>query len=188
MLLFASLTLLTVSCGKDDTDSDGGNGNISGMPTFTKLFSYIGRTDIDAIKSEFTSSGYSVWMEEEDDDIHAEKSRVDSYDLDISGGKVTGASYGFEDNAGKTKSLLLSKLDEEKKFRSQSGLTQYSGGYLDRSHNETSFSSKDEFISALQNLDLTTVEEGWSYSTYSNVETGFYFGGNHGFSYGVNLK
>lgn len=180
MLLFAAMTMGLVSCGKDDSNG-GGAGN--GLPTFATLYSYIGRSDIEAIKAEFSSKGYDVWME--DNTLVADKEDVDGYSFRISNGKVTGASYGFEDNAGRTKSLLLSKQDEEKGFRNQSSLTQYSGGYYLRSGNETSFSNKDELISALQNLDLSTVDEGWSSSTYSDVKTSFSFGGNKGFSYGV---
>ena len=186
LLLFAAMTTLTVSCGKDDTDSDGKSGNISGMPTFAELYSYIGRTDIDALKAEFTASGYRVVMEESD--LVAEKENIDCYDLKISNGKVTHATYDFEDNTGKTKELLLSKMEEEKKFRSQSGLTQYSGFLYLRNSGETQFSDKDRLISALQNLDLSTIEEGGSHSYYSDVETIFFFGGVHGFSYGLEQR
>lgn len=179
MLLFAAMIMGLVSCGKDDD----GIGN--GLPTFATLYSYIGRTDLDAIMAEFSSKGYDVWMENEKEEIVANMEKVECYVFHIKNGKVIGASYGFENKADQTKSLLLSKLDEEKKFRSQSGLMQYEGGFLLKAGNERNYSNKDELIAALKNLDLSTVDEGWSGSTYSDVKTSFTFGGYDGFEYRV---
>lgn len=167
-----------VSCGKDDNTSA-----VGGMPSFATLYSYLGRTDIEILKSEFTSKGYDVSME--GNNILADKEDVDFWDFKIDGGKVIGVSYDFEEHSGKTKELLLSKLDEEKQFRNQSTLTHYSGGYYLRTGGETEYQSKDELIAALQNLSLSSVDEGWSSSSYSDVKTAFTFGGDNGFNYGV---
>jgi len=189
VLLFATMTMGLASCGKDDSGGDVG----SGLPTFTTLYSYIGRTDIENIKSEFSSKGYDIRMEE--NDLLAEKEDVDFWEFEIDGGKVTGVSYDFEERNGKTKELLISKLNEEKQFRSQSSLTRYSGGYYLRNggetdyfQSETDFQSKDELIAALQTLSLSSVDEGWSSSNYSDVETSFIFGGDNGFAYGIGLN
>lgn len=181
VLLFATMTMGLASCGKDD--SGGGIGG--GLPTFTTLYSYIGRTDIEKIKSEFSSKGYDISME--GNDLLAEKEDVDFWEFEIDGGKVAGVSYDFEERNGKTKELLISKLNEEKQFRSQSTLTRYSGGYYLRNGGKTEFQSKDQLIAALQSLSLTTVDEGWSSSTYSAIKTSFTFGGDNGFAYGVEL-
>ena len=182
VLLFATMTMGLASCGKDDSGGDVG----SGLPTFTTLYSYIGRTDIENVKSEFSSKGYDISMEG-NDYLLADKEDFDFWEFKIDGGKVTGVSYYFEERNGKTKELLISKLNEEKQFRSQSTLTRYSGYYL-RNDVETEFQSKDELIAALQTLSLSTVDEGWSYSTYSDVKTLFEFGEDNGFAYGIGLN
>ena len=182
VLLFATMTMGLASCGKDD--SGGGIGG--GLPTFTTLYSYIGRTDIEKIKSEFSSKGYDISMEEkEKNTLLAEKEDVDFWEFYIDGGKVAGVSYDFEERNGKTKELLISKLNEEKQFRSQSTLTRYSGGYYLRNGGKTEFQSKDELIAALQSISLSSVDEGWSNSNYSDVRTSFTFGGDNGFAYGI---
>ena len=187
VLLFATMTMGLASCGKDDSGGDVGGG----LPTFTTLYSYIGRTDIENIKSEFSSKGYDISME--GNDLLAEKEDFDFWEFEIDGGKVSGVSYSFEEHNGKTKELLISKLNEEKQFRSQSSLTNYSGGYLpnggetDYFQSETYFQSKDELIAALQTLSLSSVNEGWSNSNYSDIVTSFTFGGDNGFDFRVKL-
>ena len=176
------------SCGKDDSIGNGGN---DGLPTFATLYSYIGRSDIEAIKEEFAVNGYDVWMENDDyEPFLIAENDLGYYTIDALSGIVVGIRYSYiEDNTGKTKSLLLSKLDEEKQFRRQSGLTDYSGFYfpLNGDGHEVRFSSKDDLISALQSLDLATVAEGGSISTYSNLETAVYFGVDDDFGYGITV-
>lgn len=166
-----------VSCGTSAAGS---------MPSFATLYSYIGRTDIESIKSEFSSKGYDISMEE--NDLLADKEDFDFWEFEIDGGKVTGVSYDFEEHNGKTKDLLISKLNEEKQFRSQSTLTRYSGGYFLRNGGETEFQSKDELIAALQSISLSSVDEGWNSSTYSDMKTSLYFGGDNGFAYETRKK
>ena len=186
------MVLGMVSCGKDDNSS-----TVDGLPTFTTLYSYIGRSDIENIKSEFTRKGYDVNMEysvdmegnyiEGDIWIVAEKEDVDGWDLDIEGGKVISVRYSYQE---KVKELLISKLNEEKQFRNQSTLTEYRGGILFEYQyysnlESTDYLNKDELIAALQNISLTSVVEGYSDSYYPDIKTSFEFGDGGGFTYGI---
>ena len=176
LMMFTALSLGFVSCDKDDDDDDNSN---SGTPTFADLYKHLGRTDIDVLISEFTKKGYPL---EWDEDYLYYHTRTDGYEFKVEDGTVVKAEYGCL----LTKDFLFSKFDEEKKFRSQSGLVEYRGGYYIEGEGESNYSSKDELRSALKNINLSDILEGWSVSYYSDVRTDIDLWGSS-MSYSVKL-
>ena len=181
MLLLAVMTVCLSSCSKDEFDK-------VDNPTFAALYAYLDR-DADAVKAEMTSLGFE-FDDYSSSDLNAEKGS-ESYYFKFRNGKVYHAEYGYEASipatalvTGKSpiKSAVLDMLDAEKQFRSQSSLTSFNGSI--ETEEETTYTSKDSFLSAVNSLEWKNLSEAKSHSTYSDVTTLVEFTFNE-LSYGV---
>ena len=162
MLLLAVMTVCLSSCSKDEFDK-------VDNPTFAALYAYLDR-DADAVKAEMTSLGFE-FDDYSSSDLNAEKGS-ESYYFKFRNGKVYHAEYGYEASipatalvTGKSpiKSAVTDMLDAEKQFRSQSSLTAFSGSI--ETEDEETYTSKDAFLSAVNDLDWKNLSEAKSHST-----------------------
>lgn len=151
------------------------------------LESHLGCRDIDAKKSDFEKKGFLVVIDTMDgapNDITAAKDGQ-WYMFVLLDGEI--ASAVFETKVEKwdndMKNQLKSLFLEEKETNSQTELTEYGGGYVKLEgdwDNPTVFSTKDDFIKALNELDISTIEHGISSSDYTTkVKTNIIFSHNN---------
>lgn len=180
MLCIAAMGLAT-ACSKDDNKDSGNSGNtgtIKEVATFTDLNTFIGRTDLDALKTELRDAGYALTT---DDGKHleAEKRSTEkstAYVFEIESGMVVSAGffYGEEGmrSSGKLKTAVLEKINEEKNFSAGKELQHYHGFVYNGSGDQHSFTSRDEFVAWFSNATLSSDVEGESdceYQTYSTT-------------------
>ena len=170
MLLFAARTLSLTSCGKDDFEK-------AEMPDFNKLASYIDR-DATAVKAELEAAGYDV----RDDDggfFANDEDEINQYTFTVKNDKITSADYEATNSrpkASKVKEQYKKIFDQEKAYRDQSGMTAYKGHLEDMDDNETNYTSKSEFIAAVDSYDIDNAGYCWSRSTYADIKTETAFG------------
>ncbi len=93
-------------------------------------------------------------------------------------GIITSAEYVVYNSRldpKKMKDQYKSVFDKEKAFRDQSGMTTYKGRIEDEDGNRTEYTTKSEFIAAVDGFDFEKATDSWSRSTYSDIktETGF---------------
>lgn len=182
VVLFAAMTMCLTSCTKDDPLAKVDN------PTFAAVYAYLDRS-ADDVKAEMTSLGFE-FDDYSSNSLNAEKGS-ESYYFMFRNGKVYHAEYKYEAAlpvtalvTGKSpiKSSVMDILDAEKQFRNQSGLTAFSGSI--ETEEETTYTSKDAFLTAVNELDWKALSEAKSHSTYADVKTIVEFSFNE-LSYGV---
>ena len=182
VVLFAAMTFCLSSCAKDDPLAKVDN------PTFAKVYGYLDRS-ADDVKAEMTSLGFE-FDDYSSNSLNAEKGS-ESYYFMFRNGIVYHAEYGYEANipatafvTGKSpiKSSVMDMLDAEKQFRNQSGLIAFSGSI--ETEETTDYTSKDAFLTAMNDLDWKNLSEAKSQSTYADVKTIVEFNFNE-LSYGV---
>lgn len=169
--------MLFVACSKDDkTENSGGTGNIESVATFTGLKSFIGRTDIDAVKTAFRNAGYA--LEERGGKFSAEKrdlTTMHGYEFETENGMIVQAAYYYREEglrtSGKLKSAVLEKINEEKTFSAGNTLKSYKGFVYNGESDQHSFSSREEFVAWFSAASLSNEVEGESECTYGTYGT-----------------
>ena len=171
------LSMLFVACSKDDkTENSGGTGNIESVATFTGLNSFIGRTDIDAVKTAFRNAGYA--LEERGGKFSAEKrdlTTMHSYQLETENGMIVHAVFEYGEDgltsSGRLKSIVLDKINEERYFSAGNTLKSYHAMVYNGASDQHSFSTCDEFVAWLNANVLSSEAEGESECTYNTYGT-----------------
>lgn len=174
----AVLLTLAVACNKENNDNTtGDSGAIKEIATFTDLNAYIGRSDLNAIKTEFRNAGYA--LTEREDDFAAQKRDLTTgsqYHFEIEQGMITSAGFMHGEEgmraSGKLKSAILEKVNEEKTFSAGRTLKSYRAYVHNGSDAEQySFTSRDEFVAWLTSAVLNEDVEGESKCTYETYKT-----------------
>lgn len=180
MLCIAAMGLAT-ACSKDDNKDSGNSGNtgtIKDVATFNDLNTFIGRTDLDALKTELRDAGYALGGNAKDKYIEAEKRTLTtstSYRFTVEDGMVIGAEFMYGEDglrtSGKLKTVVLEKINEEKTFSAGKTLKRYKGFVYNGEGDQHSFTSREEFVSWFTNATLSSQIEGESECEYQTYGT-----------------
>ena len=184
VLLFAAMTVFMVSCKKDKfVDVE--------LPSVSEIFTYIGM-DAEAVKTAIQSKGFEL-SDDYPTHIGLLKGEVDEgddfeeyYALGVNKNtkKVTDVYYELEGAIGMMTAVngkspisgnAKDMLAQEKEFRVQSSMTQYFG-YIITEKNEgnqdsVAYTDKEQFISAVNNLEFKYLVIAKSTSTYPDAST-----------------
>ena len=179
--LIASLVMLATACDKDDNDNSARSGSgfinpYKEIATFADLDSLLGRTDIDAMRTDFAYAGYDVDFRANGlTAIKRNDTYSTAYSFEVNQGKITKAkfTYGERDlNAsGRLKSSVLEKINDEMVFSSGKEQQSYHGHVHNGDSDQHSFSSVDEFVTWFTDAVLNDHVEGESTRTFDTYKT-----------------
>lgn len=181
--IMACLLMLTAACNKDkDSEPDRTPSisivHFSKIASFADLNSFIGRTDIAALKSDFSTDDY--WVRDKTNGFSAEKhyetsttTQNTSYNFEVSQGVITSANFHYGESFFPLESLKVfvsERINEEINYSSGKTMESYSGHIINGTDTLT-FQSRDEFNAWLSSAVLAENIKGDSECTYDNYIT-----------------
>lgn len=175
------LVMLAAACGKDDdstsnSNNAGGSASVNEMATFSYLSTYIGRSDIEAVKTQFRDAGYVI--EEDGESFDAQKITLTTtvdYLFEVENGVITRACFWYGEDglrtSGKLKNVVLQKIEEESAFSANRTMESYDGYIYNGESDQHFFTSREDFVDWFSNAELTNHLEGESNCTYGTYKT-----------------
>ena len=175
------LVLLAAACGKDDdstsnSNNAGGSASVNEMATFSYLSTFIGRSDIEAVKTQFRDAGYVI--EEDGESFDAQKITLTTtvnYRFGVGNSVITRACFWYGEDglrtSGGLRSAVLQKIEEEKLFSANRTMESYHGYIYNGDSDQHSFTSREDFVDWFSTAELTNHLEGGSDCTYGTYMT-----------------